>query len=279
MLNMMKADMYRLLKGKAIYIIFVFLILTSFVSAIGISPGHIGMSTSSGTAIDINDAEFVEKLSKAKSLKDVREVIKSKGAFELDKAVIGTNANLYYLFIVLVVIVLCTDFSNKSIKNTLSSAISRKKYYGSKTLLIFLLATFFTFFNTYFFYFLNIIINGKEFASSLLEVTKVTILELPLLYGIISLLICFAFLFKKTSTFNTVAIPFILGLQLVVIGITSLFKIKADWFYNYEFQFALEKIAQNPNTQYLIACTVLGIFYILIFHTIGYYSFKKSEIK
>ncbi|MCI9233080.1 MAG: hypothetical protein HFH08_00615 [Bacilli bacterium] len=279
MLNMMKADMYRILKGKAIYIIFVFLILTSFVSAIGISPGHIGMSTSGSTTIDINDAEFVEQLSKAKSLKDVREIMKSGGAFELDKAVIGTNANLYYLFIVLVVIVLCTDFSNKSIKNTLSSAISRKKYYGSKTLLIFLLATFFTFFNTYFFYFLNIIINGKEFASSLLEVTKVTILELPLLYGIISLLICFAFLFKKTSTFNTVAIPFILGLQLVVIGITSLFKIKADWFYNYEFQFALEKIAQNPSTQYLIACTVLGIFYILIFHTIGYYSFKKSEIK
>lgn len=279
MLNMMKADMYRILKGKAIYIIFVFIILTSFVSAIGMAPGHIGLSTSNNIAENINNREFVEKLSKAKSLKEVREVMKSGGAYALDKEVIGTNANLYYLFIVLVVIILCADFSNKSIKNTLSSAISRKNYYLSKTLFIFLLATFFTFFNTYFFYFINIIINGNEFSSSLWEVTKVTILELPLLYGIISMLICFANLFRKTSIFNTIAIPFILVVQLVVIGITSLFKINADWFYNYEFQFALEKIVQSSNVEYLLTCTILGIFYIVIFHVIGYSSFKKAEIK
>lgn len=279
MLNMMKADMYRILKGKAIYIIFLLLILSSFVSAIGMSPGHVGLSTNSSIVSNIDDAEFVKKLSEAKSLKEVRQVMKSGGAFELDKEIVGSNANLYYLFIILVVIILCTDFSNKSIKNTLSSAISRKKYYFSKTILLFLLATFFTFFNTYFFYFINIIINGKEFSSSLLEVTKVTILELPLLYGIMSLLIFFAFLFKKTSTFNTVSIPFILGVQLVVIGITSLFKMKADWFYHYEFQFALERIVQSFDTKYLITCVVLGIFYIIIFHLLGYYSFKKAEIK
>lgn len=277
MINMMRADMYRILKGKAIYIVFLLLILGAFISAIGISPGHIGLTVSNST-LDINDTELVEKLSKAKSLKDVREIIKSEGSYALDKAVVGTNGNLYYLFIVIIVIVLTTDFTNKSIKNTLSSAISRKKYYSSKTLLIFVLATILTFLNTYFFYFLNLMINGKEFSSGIFEVTKVTFYQIPLLYGIISLLICFAFLFKKTSTFNTVTIPFILGIQLVVIGITSLFKLKADWFYQYEFQFALEKLASNPTNQYLLICTLLGIFYIVFFMTIGYYKFRQTEI-
>ncbi len=279
MLNIIKSDLYRIFKGKSIYIIFLIIILSFIIEAIGISPGHIGISTNTNPSVDLNNPEFVEKLSKAKTLKEVREIMKSGGEFELDREVIGTNANLYYFFIVIVVIVLCTDFSNKSIKNTLSSAITRKKYYLSKSILIFGLCTILLFFNNYGFYFINLLINGKGFSSSLLEVTKLTLLQLPLIYGIISLLISMAFLLKKTSTFNTIMIPFIILVQLIGMGIISLFRLSAAWFYNFEFQFALSKIVSHPEGNYLLKISLLGIFYMLLFHIIGYFSFKKTEIK
>lgn len=277
MFNIIKSDLYRIFKGKAIYFAILAVVVMLVVNAIGISAGHIGISTSSN--INVEDTEFIAELQKANTLKKVREVMKKDGAYPLDQDVIGANANLYYIFIVIVVITLCSDFSNKSIKNTLSSAISKKKYYLSKTILIFGICTFIVLFNNYFFYLLNILINGKAFSSNLLDITKYTFLQFPIIYGIISLLICFAFIFKKTSSFNTISIPFVMVLQLMVIGITNLFHIEANWFYNYEFQFVLTNLVNSPTSTYILKCVFLGIFYIIIFNAVGYYAFKNAEIK
>lgn len=277
MVNIIKADLYRILRGKAIYISLIMVILMLMVSIVSMSPGHIGITTNSNTVFE--DSEMLAKISEAKSLTDIRNIMKEGGDFQLDKDIIGTNANLYYVFIIVVSIVLVTDFSNKTIKNSLSSAISRKKYYLSKLILIFGLCTFLVIFNNYTCYILNILINDHKFSASLSEITKLSLIQLPLIYGIISLLICFAFIFRKASRFNSVSIPFIMVLQIVVIGLTNLFKWKLDWFYDYEFQFALGKLASNPANNYIVKCIGLGIIYILLFNIIGYYTFKKTEIK
>ena len=39
--------------------------------------------------------------------------------------------------------------------------------------------------------------NGKAFSSGLGEITKITLYQLPLLYGIISLLVCISALTRK----------------------------------------------------------------------------------
>ncbi len=276
MLSIIKSDLYRIFKGKAIYIAILIILFLNITSAIGISAGHIGMSV--GSTVDVTDSETLAEVASAKSLKEFREIMKSQGPFKLDKEVIGQNVNLYYIFIVIVVSVLCTDFSNKCIKNTLSSAISKRKYYLSKMILTFGICILLVLFNNYSFYFLNLFINGNEFASSLLDIGKYSIVQLPLICGIISMLVCFAFLFKKTSAFNTISIPFIMVVQLIGFGIINLLHIKADWFYNYELQFALANLVSNPTTSYIIKCTLLGIFYIIIFNVVGYYSFKKADI-
>ncbi len=276
MLSIIKSDLYRILKGKAIYIVVLIILLLNIISAVGLSAGHIGMTV--GSTVDVTDSEMLAEISSAKSLKEFRDIMKNHGAFELDKEVIGQNINLYYMFIVIVVLVLCTDFSNKCIKNTLSSAISKRKYYLSKTLLILGICLLLVLFNNYSFYFLNLLINGKEFASSLLDIGKYTIVQLPLICGIISMLVCFAFLFKKTSIFNTISIPFVMVVQLIGFGIINLLHIKADWFFNYEIQFALTNLVNDPATSYLIKCTLLGLFYLILFNVVGYYSFKKADI-
>lgn len=277
MFNIIKSDLYRLFRSKAFYIVIGIVIIMAIVSVVSMSPGHIGLSV--GSNIDVSDTETLSKISSAKSLGEFRDIMKSFGTFKLDREVIGQNVNLYYMFIVFVVIILTKDFSNKSIKNTLSSAISRKKYYISKLILILGISTLLILFNNYLSYFLNLAVNGKEFASSIGEITKMTVYQLPLLYGIISLLVSIAFITRKTSMFNTISIPFIMVFQLVVITITSMFRIKADWFTNYELQYALVNLTNNPTNSYILKCSLLGIGYIVIFGLIGYYVFRKAEIK
>lgn len=277
MFNIIKSDLYRLFKSKGFYIVIGIVIIMAIVSVVSMSPGHIGLSV--GSNIDVSDTETLSKISSAKSLGEFRDIMKSFGTFKLDRELIGQNVNLYYMFIVFVVIILTKDFSNKSIKNTLSSAISRKKYYISKLILILGISTLLILFNNYLSYFLNLAVNGKEFASSIGEITKMTVYQLPLLYGIISLLVSIAFITRKTSMFNTISIPFIMVFQLVVITITSMFRIKADWFTNYELQYALVNLTNNPTNSYILKCSLLGIGYIVIFGLIGYYVFRKAEIK
>ena len=156
---------------------------------------------------------------------------------------------------------------------------SRKEYYFSKLLLILGLSTFLILFNNYGAYLLNLIINGKAFSTPLLEFTKLTIIQLPLLYGIISLLVCLAFVFKKVSLFNSISIPLIVVIQIIMISVTNLFKLNITWINDYEIQTALIKLVDSPTNTYIISCIILGVAYCAIFNIIGYYSFKKAEIK
>lgn len=277
MINIIKSDLYRILKGKAIYIVLAIIIILTMVSVVGLSAGTIGLSF--GTGVDTSDAGLTTEVNNAKTLGEYRKIIKNSGAFSLDKEIIGTNTNLYYFFIVITVIVLATDFSTKSIKNTISSAISRKEYYFSKLLLVLGLSTFLILFNNYGAYLLNLIINGKAFSTPLLEFTKLTIIQLPLLYGIISLLVCLAFVFKKVSLFNSISIPLIVVIQIIMISVTNLFKLNITWINDYEIQTALIKLVNSPTNTYIISCIILGVAYCAIFNIIGYYSFKKAEIK
>lgn len=278
-MNMIKADLYRIFKGKAIYICVLIILFAGFISALSVSPGHVGLSVSQNTNEVINDPEFVEKMQNTNSLGDLRELMLSHGAFALDKEILGQNVNLYYLFIVITVIVLCSDFSNRTIKNTLSSSVSRKKYYFSKLCTIFILATALLLFNNISTVIIVYLIDGKDFISPIHSILKLTVIQLPLIYGIISLLIGLGFVAGKTSTFNTISIPLIMVVQLIGFAIINLFRIKADWFYDYEIQFALAKLATDVQNSYIIKCALLGLTYIVVFNLIGYFVFKRKEIK
>lgn len=276
MLNIVKSDLFRIFKGKAIYIVILVIIIMTIVNVISMSAGSVGLSL--GSSMNQNDMELMGKLNSAKSIGEFRKIMKEGASFALDKNILAQSMNLYYFFIVIVVIIVSTDFSNKSVKNTLSSAISRKRYYLSKLILITILCTAIIVFHNCFSYFLNMIVNGSNFASNFGEIIKITVMQLPLLYGIMSLLVSLAFILKKTSLFNSISIPFIMVVQLIAMGIINLFRLEADWF-NYEIQVALQKIVTSSNTIYIRNCILLGIAYIIVFNLIGYFSFKKAEIK
>lgn len=143
---------------------------------------------------------------------------------------------------------------------------------------ILLFCTLFILINNYGTYFINLWMNGNKFSSSILEITKITIYQLPLMYGIISLLVCISVSVRKNSIFNTISIPFLLVFQLILIGMISLFKLNSNIVF-YEYQVALCRLASNPTNMYLFKCISLGIGYFIIFNLIGYYFFKKAEIR
>ena len=279
MINIIKSDLYRVFRGKAIYVAIIIILLLAVVSCFSMSPGHIGITSSSDAQPLVKDEELLEKVYETNSILETRELMKEYGAYPLDKSQLGANANLYYFFIIVVVIVLVTDLSNSTAKNTLSSAISIKKYYLSKLITCIGLGTFLVLINNYGSYMINLIMNGKEFSAGILEITKLTILQLPILYGIISMLVCIGFCFRKTGTFNSITIPLIIVIQLIIMGIATLFHLDANNILNYEFQYMIGNLISNPSNAYILKTLVLAIFYIVIFNVIGYRVFRKTEIK
>lgn len=280
MINIIKSDLYRIFKGKAIYITLAVMFFFMALSIFELQPGYIGMNISPANA----ENNF-EKLSKedeklyyeSKSILEERNIMK-KYPYKLDKAIVGVNANLYYIFIVVIVIVISTDFSNSTVKNTISSSISRKKYYFSKLITGLLLCTLLMLINNFGIYISNLLINGKAFSSSLSEIFITTLYQLPLIYGIISMLICISVMVRRTSIFNTITIPLLMVSELVLMAIISLFKVNQN-IINFEYQIALQILADNPTNIYILKSLILGIVYIIGFNLIGYYSFKKAEIK
>lgn len=279
MINIIKSDLYRVFRGKAIYVAIIILLLLASVSCFAMSPGHIGIASSNREQTDYDNEELLEKLYETDSIMETRKIMKEYGSFPLDKVQLGANANLYYFFIIVVVIVLVTDLSNSTAKNTLSSAISRKKYYLSKLITCIGLGTFLVVINNYGSYIINLIMNGQEFSAGILEITKLTILQLPCLYGIISMLVCIGFCFRKTGTFNSITIPLIMVIQLIIMGIATLFHFDANNILNYEFQYMIGNLVANPSNVYILKTLVLSIFYIIVFNIIGYRVFRKTEIK
>lgn len=279
MLNLIKSDLYRVFRGKSIYVAIIFILFLASVSCFAMSPGHIGITTSSEEQPLVEDEEVLNQVYETDSIFETRELMKEYGAYPLDKAQLGANANLYYFFIIIVVIVLVTDLSNSTAKNTLSSAISRKKYYFSKLITCIGLGTFLILINNYGSYVINLVMNGEEFSAGLLEITKLTILQLPILYGIISMLVSIGFCFRKTGTFNSITIPLIMVIQLVIMAVSTLLHLDGANILNYEFQYIISNLIANPGNTYILKTLVLAVFYIIIFNVIGYGVFRKTEIK
>lgn len=279
MLNIIKSDLYRVFKGKAIYITIFVILLLAATSCFSMSPGHIGMQITSKEQMLNQNEELLEKVYETDSILETRKLMKEYGEFPLDKAQLGANANLYYFFIVIIVIVLVTDLSNSTAKNTLSSAVSRKKYYFSKLFTCLGLGTLLILINNYGSYMINLIMNGKQFSAGLIEITKLTMLQMPILYGMISMLVCLGFCFKKTGTFNTITIPLLMIIELIITGISTLFHLDSINILNYEFQYIFGNFIANPSNEYILKTLILAIFYVMIFNVIGYRVFHKTEIK
>ncbi|MCH5267945.1 MAG: ABC transporter permease subunit [Lachnospiraceae bacterium] len=284
MVNMIKADFYRLVRSKAIYIGVIIMLLMIASSIYLVEPGAMGVtgvvadseSNAEWDESPYSDLTYEEITSLSTS--EIREMSLKRKDYKLDKDILKENMNMYYIFIFVVAILLTVDFSGGCVKNTLSSAISRNRYYSSKVVFITLCCTVLFFMNTYISYFANIIFNNKNLASSIGTVTKITLMQMPEVLALVSILAGIAFMVKKTSLFNTISIPLIMLGQIAMGFIVTIFNIN-DKIFNYDLQVMFRRLADNPSDSYLRNSYLLCGAVIVVFNVLGYLSFKKAEIK
>ena len=187
------------------------------------------------------------------------------------------NNNLYYFFIAIVIFVIGCDFSNRTIKNTISTNISKKKYYFSKLILSLGIGTALVFINAIFCHFANLIINENYFTSPLSEIFMLVIKQLPLLYAIISILFMISVLTRKTSVYNGITIPLIMVFQIIFLSSINVLNLPS-WLPNYEWETAITKLCMNPTTTYILQTYGIWIIVFVIATLIGYNSFKARDI-
>ena len=283
MINMLRADFYRLVRSKGIYIAMLILLMMTGISIYFVQPAYVGLSDSALSAeataeiqSELDEMSYEEI--QALSVSELREIMLRTQGYEFDRAMLSSNMNLYYIFIFFAAIILTVDFSGSSVKNTLASAISRNKYYCAKLSFISICCTAILFLNTYIVYFANIWFNNKNLASSLGTVTQISLLQLPPMLALASILTGIGFMVKRTAVFNTITIPLIIVLQIVLNLAATIFKIKEEYLY-YEFQLMIGKLASNPSDSYVLHSYLVCAVVIIVFNVLGYLSFKKAEIK
>lgn len=273
MTNMIKADLYRIFRGFNIYLAIGIVILLSSISVGLREVGHIGNPT-----VEHQDDRIVE-VDEGNLMPHTIRTDEQKKEFVID--VLSANVNLYYPIIVIVFVVLMADFSNRTIKNTLSTAISKNKYYASKLTLVLLLSAALIFFNSIFLYLLNFIVNGKSYTGEISPVLATTFKQLPMLLGAASLMTMLGFFTRRAAAFNAIVIPFQILFQTFINALCVITKSEplANFFSNYELQAALSKLAFSKDRNYILSCTCIGVAEIAISTVIGSQIFKKSEIK
>ncbi len=264
MINMMRADLYRIFKGVGIYIAIILIVLMSGISIKMKDAGQLGRS----------DSAFDEAISYE---------ITGDGSDEsslLVRSIISTNMNLYYPLIIIVFVLLVADFSNKTIKNTLTSATSKKKYFMYKMLMCLFGTIIFVTISNLYTYAVNFIVNGKAYTEPIGNIFKATFLQMPLLLGIVSFLVLLGFLFKKPAIFNAVSICFVMVFQLLAQAVYAITKadVIVKFMSKYELQTALKKLAYFPDSKYAVTCMCIGFAEILLCTMLGCFLFKKSEV-
>ncbi|NLT09649.1 MAG: ABC transporter permease subunit [Ruminococcus sp.] len=283
MLNIIKSDLFRMFRSKGIYIIFFVLLLMAVISAIAKEPGTIG-TVNIRTIEEMDDIEMqndnddeditvtLEKLMEKKTEEDKQR---------LPLEFIGTNMNLYYLILFAVSIVLTSDLSNKTVKNTLSSIVSKRTYFFSKLILTASITLILLFANTLIFYIVNIIINSDAYQCPLSRMLKATIVQIPIMMGLTSLLMLITFVFRNSAIYNGIAIAGVVTFQLILLLVFSTGKVPAlDTFIRkYELQQALYELAVYPETFHTVICTVMGTAITIFSLALSYKVFQQSEIK
>jgi ABC-type transport system involved in multi-copper enzyme maturation permease subunit len=154
---MMKADLYRITKSKSFYI---FWIVNAILYLINIAAKDFG-------GINFGGPSFVPE--------DVK----------MDIGAVAMNFNFYFLSILPVFGIIIAEFSEHTIKNTITSAISKAKYFLSKYVFALLYTAAAYLFSNYAFYFINRMVNGSEYSSALSDFSASLFSQLPLMLAIL----------------------------------------------------------------------------------------------
>ncbi len=253
MLNIIRADFYRIFRSKSIYIILILMLLIDISSIILDSSAMcIGVAYHNDSGIMMTS----------------------------DANALTSNGNLYYFFTFVVVGILISDFTNKTIKNTLSSNCTRICYFLSKTFSVYIAATILFSAHNAFFYILNYFVNGSKHAMDAGEYAQIAILQMSVLFGMTGFMLMIGFLTKNGTAFNTLTLSLPLTYALILMFLYDYFpEIIENYLLKYEMHTTIGSLVYNSDHTYKLTVVTIYLSATVVLPILGYLNFRKSEIK
>ncbi len=252
MMNMMKADLYRITKTKGFYFFWIFIAATYLIN---IAAKDFG-------GISFGGPSFVPENVK------------------MDIGAVCMNFNFYFFSIFPVFGIIIGEFSEHTIKNTITSAISKQKYFITKYVFSLLYTTAAFLFSNYAFYFINCLVNGSENSSALSDFSVSLFSQLPMMLAIFSIFIGLAFLLRKGALFNAITIITPLLYSSVSVSLYTVERTQklAEKLLEYEINTVLTNLALDCADDYRRNCYLISAVVIVLSFLIGYISFTKREL-
>lgn len=253
MINIIRAELYRLSKSKGFYVCLILVLFTYIITLITKAPG--GISLSAMVSFDQS--------------KDVK----------LDVNQVSFNYTYYFAFIGLVFSAISVEFSEKTVKNTLSSVTDRSGYFIAKHVGTTIFGVIIYVVLHLLYYVVNRLVNGTEYSSDFGTYALAFTKQLPVMIAVLSLFSFLAFWLRKGSLFNTFAIggPIIYTtVALTFYSINATQKI-AEKMLDYELGYMLGTLVHGCEKDFMIKCYAVCSAITVISFFLGWYSFRKRE--
>lgn len=260
MLNLIKADIYRIFSSKTVYVTFICLMIFT---ALGALEGGVGTV---GTFNESLDVLMQQELELSGSLVQLYQM--------------ATADNLFYFFLPILVVLISVDFSNGSVKNILARGSSRTKYYIEKLILTTLICSFFVFVYEVF----PLVIGTARFGIGdwfeKFNYWKILMTQVPIYWAFMSLGVCIALTVKKTSRLNAIYISMSIVMQLLISVLIS-FNQRFEKLFDFELSILIRKYAfvENITSENIIFSWMVSICVIIVTTVVGIILFKKTDIK
>lgn len=263
MINMIKAELYRVTKGKTIWITGIILIL--FV-VFTVASETIGTS-----GVDVG--ETANQLASMES---------AWTGYQAAFTIMSMTNFLQYFFLPILIVIIGTDFSNLVCKNSITKGITRTKYYLSKLVVTYFICTILALIYLLCGILTATVLNGFHGAFSLIYVKDILTIFIPqllILFALASIAAAVLVISKKVvaSTVAYIVVPLII--QIIFYFITQAAPGIGDTLVYFELFSSISNIGMNAFTSNeLLAFSGISIAYVVISTTIGVYLFKKSDI-
>jgi len=229
MLNIIKADIYRITRGMGLYITISMFIAFMLLMTFSMGQGSVG--------VDIDQIENPDQYSETTLDNGETVLIYDPGVIDINGylapfVLASSMDNAIWFILPFLVFFITSDFANGAVKNLLSSGSSRLKYYGAKiilmtgvTIAVWLLyilipivtATIWRGFGSKSdeYYLWEVFNIYPPRANFLWEVLKIYLPQLFLMYAITFIGMFIAFAFKRTAALNTLYIVAMLAPAVV----------------------------------------------------------------
>lgn len=291
MLNIIKADLFRISKDKLWIAVIVVILIVFTIPSTYTLAGMGGTSMyDQGVFLD----EYVEsrlsdygvEYAYELTTKQYREIVFSIDGYKTDIDIIGgAFLPIFEMIIILEVLLVTRDFSVYSVKNTLSSPINRKTYFFAKYVTLLMLSYIMLAAVNLSVWIANIIVNGAERGLPFGTLILNTFLTMIPLTAFVSLVHCVAFVIRKSLPFclatictSLFASNLFVSLSFLLGGGDTKFVRLIQYFLSTMYS-GVTCVNEEEYVSYLITSVIICVILTAGSLTGGYLFFRKREIK